>query len=65
MKKKFKNEVAYGNHYKNIFEIPKICKYKPSEIFLYIKMNSRGKFPDNEHAVPLSKLNILVKKING
>ena len=65
MKKKFKNEVAYGNHYKNIFEVPKVCKYKPSEIFLYIKMNSRGKFPDNEHAVPLSKLNFLVKKING
>ena len=63
-KKKFKLKVAYGNHHKNISLIEKVCKYHPSEIFFYVKFNSKKKYPDNKHAIPISKLKNFIKKIN-
>ena len=63
-KKKFKLNVAYGNHYKKIAQIPNVAKYNPSEIFFYVKMNKKIIYPDNNHAVPLNRVKDLIKKIN-
>ena len=40
-KKKFKLNVAYGNHYEKIAQIPNVAKYNQSEIFFYVKMNKK------------------------
>jgi sialic acid synthase SpsE len=63
MKKNFKIPVAYGNHFNKVDQIHKVCKYKPSEIFFYIKMNKMLNYPDDKHAVPLKKIDIILKKI--
>ena len=63
LKNKFNLNVAYGNHFKKINLIPKVCSYKPSEIFFYIKLNKKRKYPDNIHAVPLKKLSNLIEEI--
>ncbi len=63
LKKKFKLNVAFGNHYNNVNYIPKVCFYKPSEIFFYIKMNKKRNYPDDKHAVSIKNLSQLIKKI--
>ncbi len=65
MKKKIKMPISYGNHFDKINEVTKVKKYEPSEIFLYIKMNKNLKYPDNKHAVPLSKIANMVKKLSN
>ena len=62
-KKKYKLRIAYGNHYKKINSINKVCKYNPSEIFFYVKFDIKKKYPDDKHAIPLNKLNNLIRKI--
>ena len=64
-KRKFKLNVAYGNHYKNINLIDRVCKYNPSEIFFYVKFDKKKEYPDNQHAIPLKKLNNLIRKIKN
>jgi len=63
LKKKFKLNVAFGNHYNNVNYIPKVCFYKPSEIFFYIKMKKKRNYPDDKHAVSIKNLSQLIKKI--
>lgn len=63
MKKNFKIPVAYGNHFEKIEQIHKVRKYKPSDIFFYIKMNKKLKYPDDKHAVPLKKIDIILDRI--
>ena len=63
--KRFNIPVAYGNHFKNINYIPKVKKYNPSEIFFYIKMLNNVVYPDNTHAVPLNKIEKIIKKIKN
>ena len=62
-KKKFNLNIAYGNHYNKIYQIPKVAKHNPSEIFFYVKMNKNINYPDNNHAVPLNQVKDLIKKI--
>ena len=57
--------MAYGNHYKNINLIDRVCKYNPSEIFFYVKFDKKKEYPDNQHAIPLKKLNNLIRKIKN
>ena len=65
MKKKFKKPIAYGNHFNKVEQIYKVCKYKPSDIFFYIKMNNKHKYPDDTHAVSLRKISSIMKKIRN
>ncbi len=62
-KRKYRLNVAYGNHFKNISLINKVCKYNPSEIFFYVKFDKKKEYPDNQHAIPLKKLKNLIRKI--
>ena len=62
-RKKFKMNVAYGNHHKNLLNIPKVLKYQPSAIFFYVKMNRKLDYPDNDNAVPLKNVKDLINKI--
>ena len=60
---KFKLKVAYGNHFKKVSLVYKVCKYNPSEIFFYIKLNKKKKYPDDRHAIPLKRLNNFIRNI--
>jgi sialic acid synthase SpsE len=63
MKKNFGIPVAYGNHFEKIEQIYKVRKYKPSDIFFYVKMNKKLKYPDDKHAIPLKKIDIILDRI--
>lgn len=62
---KYNLRVAYGNHYEKTNLILKVCKYNPSEIFFYVKMDIKKKYPDDLHAIPINKLNSLIKKLKN
>ena len=63
IKNKLEMPVAYGNHQSKINQILKVKKYNPSEIFLYLKMNKKINYPDNEHAIPLNKISVMIKNL--
>ncbi len=49
-------EVAYGLHCDNSDIIKYVIPLQPSSIFFYIKLKKDEIYPDNEHAILLSKL---------
>ena len=64
MKNNFCNNVAYGNHCKNINAIYAAISFEPSDIFLYLKDDKQFEYPDNGHAIPICDLNDTLENIN-
>ena len=58
-----KYNIAYGNHCRNLNAIYAAIAFNPSDIFLYAKPDYDDIYPDNFHAVTVSKLNNLIKNI--
>ena len=64
LKNKFSLPIVFGNHCFDLNIFNHIKKYNLSSIFVYVKLNSKEIFPDNNHAVPINKINNLYKKLN-
>jgi sialic acid synthase SpsE len=63
MSKKFKIDIAYGNHCKNLNAVYAALSFKPAAIFLYAKNSFNRKYPDNHHAIKVNKLQNFLKNI--
>jgi sialic acid synthase SpsE len=63
LKEKFKMNIGYGNHAKNIFSTFVSIAYQPSDYLFYVKGNKIKKHPDEPHAVSLNNLKDFIKNI--
>ena len=63
LKEKFKMNVGYGNHAKNIFSIFVSIAYQPSDYLFYVKGSKIKKHPDEPHAISLNNLKDFIKNI--
>ena len=63
LKKKFNLPVAYGNHSIVLETLSNAVFYEPEALFFYVKLNKRIKYPDHNHAIKLSELKNVIKKI--
>lgn len=63
LKKKLNNKVCFGSHCNTPKIIIDSIRYKPKKIFFYIKDNFKKNYPDNSYAIPLNKIEKLIKKI--
>ena len=60
----FKLPSCYGNHSPHLSSIYSSLDYNPNAIFFYVKLNSKLNFPDDEHAVEISNIENILKKIS-
>jgi sialic acid synthase SpsE len=64
MKERFKVNIAYGNHCKNLNAVFAALSFNPTDVFLYAKgQDDNLKYPDNYHAVPVSNINDFLNNI--
>ena len=63
LKEKFKMNIGYGNHAKNIFSVFVSIAYQPSDYLFYVKGNKIKKHPDEPHAIALKDLKDFIKNI--
>tara|TARA_B110000438_G_C15591412_1_gene554020 strand:+ start:30 stop:758 length:729 start_codon:yes stop_codon:yes gene_type:complete len=63
LKEKFKMNVGYGNHAKNIFSIFVSIAYQPSDYLFYVKGSKIKKHPDEPHSISLNNLKDFIKNI--
>ena len=63
LRKKFKLEVGYSNHFNDVKTLYQLVTYDPKVIMLYIKTSRSNKinYPDNKHAINLNDLESLKK----
>ena len=55
--------IGYSHHSKNMETIFLCLSYKPSVVMFYVKGDQGRSHPDEAHAIKLSKVNDLLKKI--
>ena len=55
--------IGYSHHSKNMETIFLCLSYKPSVVMFYVKGDQGRRPPDEAHAIKLSKVNDLLKKI--
>jgi sialic acid synthase SpsE len=55
--------IGYSHHSKNTEALFLCLAYKPSVIMFYVKGDKSKSHPDEIHAIKLSKVNDLLKKI--
>jgi N,N'-diacetyllegionaminate synthase len=65
LKEKFNLPVAYGNHSIILETLSNAVFYEPEALFFYIKLNKKIKYPDHNHAIKLSELKNIIKKIKS
>lgn len=65
MRNKLKKNISFGMHSKNLNVLLLSSQYKPEFIFFYIKPNKIQNYPDNLHAIQLSKINMILKELNN
>ena len=64
MKKRYGQDISFGNHCENLNVIYAASVFLPSNYFVYVKLNNKhDKYPDCNHAVKLSEINFLKKNI--
>ena len=64
MKKKInKDKIAFGLHSPDIKILYYAQIYKPNSLFFYVKTDEKIKFPDDDHAVKLSKVNSVINDL--
>jgi len=54
-------EIAFGLHCAEISALYLSVAFEPSDIFFYVKDNSKEKFPDDEHAIVINNADNIVK----
>ena len=63
LKIKLKLPIAYGHHSDNILVLYLALYFSPSDIFFYVRGTSKNLHPDQKHAIPLSKVNKIIKNL--
>lgn len=63
LKKLTNKEVAFGLHCSNLYVLYLSTAFNPSDIFFYVKENSREKYPDDKHAIVIDKVDEVVEKL--
>jgi len=63
LKEKFKMNVGYGNHAKNIFIIFLSLALDPTDLIFYVKGSRYKKHIDDEHAIKLNELKTMIENI--
>jgi N,N'-diacetyllegionaminate synthase len=61
LKTKLKLPIAYGHHSDNILVMYLALCFIPSDIFFYVRGVKKSLHPDQKHAIPLSKVNKIIK----
>ncbi len=61
LKTKLKLPIAYGHHSDNILIMYLALCFIPSDIFFYVRGAKKNIHPDHKHAIPLSKVDKIVK----
>ncbi len=56
-------EVAFGLHCSNPYVLYLSVAFGPSDTFFYVKENSQEKYPDDQHAIIINKVNVIVKRL--
>ena len=64
LKQKFQLPVAYGHHSLNHHVIFLSLVSQPSAIFFYVKSNHFKKYPDDEHAINIDKIDFILKNLD-
>lgn len=64
LKNRLENKISFGLHCSDTDIIYASIFYEPSLIFFYVKRSSLKKIYDNKHAIDLSNLSDMIKKIN-
>ena len=58
-----KGKIAFGLHSPDTKILNYAQIYKPDSLFFYVKTNEKIRFPDNEHAIEISKVNTVIKDL--
>src|SRR3989344_8174361 len=65
IKKATKRKVALGSHCHNRNIFFTAVAFEPSDIFFYVKDDTGGRCTDDEHAVPLSEVEVFISELNA
>lgn len=60
-----KKNVAFGLHCSDFRVLYLSLAFEPSDIFFYVKENAEEKYPDNDHAIVMDKVDEVAKGLNG
>jgi len=58
-------DIAFGLHCSNSDALFLSIAFAPSDVFFYVKDNSREKFADDEHAIVINKVGGVVKRLKS
>lgn len=65
MKDRYNLDVSFGLHSDNINVLYMALVYEPSDILFYVKLDRDLEYPDSRHAIPLKKVNEVVKNLKA
>lgn len=65
LKKLTNKEIAFVLHCSDVYVLFLSVAFDPSDIFFYVKDNSQEKFPDDEHAITIDKVDEIVKGLKN
>jgi sialic acid synthase SpsE len=65
LRKKFKLNVAYGNHAENTNVLYIALAFEPSDLLFYVKGNKSKNHPDESHAIKLDLLDVLIPNLRN